>query len=98
MYVTKCCLMYKCTDTWNLLPPSSLMMESSSSECQYTCTWTTQHHIPEDRELYIYCCDGIKSYTIINEILYTLFVAMWKQWIATKLHPVMGFYIVVSLF
>jgi len=46
---------------------------------KYTCTWTTQHHILEDRELYIYCCDSIKSYTIINEILYALFVAMWKQ-------------------
>jgi len=55
------------------------MMESSSSECQYTDTWTTQHHIPEDRELYIYCCDSITSYTIIDEILYALFVAMWKQ-------------------
>jgi hypothetical protein len=67
-YVTRCCIMYKCTDTWKLLPSSSLMMESSSSECLYTCTWTTQHHIPKDRELYIYCCDSIKSYTIINEI------------------------------
>jgi hypothetical protein len=97
MYVTQCCLMY-CTDTWNLLPPSSLMMESSSSECQYTCTWTTWQHISEDRELYIYCCDSTKSYTIINEILYALFVVMWKQWIATRLRPVMGFYIIVSLF
>jgi hypothetical protein len=90
------CISVLTLETCFLNPPSWL--ESSSSEFQYTCTWTTQHHIPEDRDLYIYCRDSIKSYTIINEVLYPLFVTISKQWITTRLHPVMGFYIIVSLF
>lgn len=82
------CISVLTLETCFLHPPSWL--ESSSSECQYTCTWTTQHYIPEDRVLYIYCCDSIKSYTVINEILYPLFLTISKQWIATRLHPVNG--------
>jgi len=91
LHVTQCCLMYKCTDTWNLLPPSSLMIGVIKF-------WMSVHLYMDHTASYPRRQGSLHLLLWQYQIVYPLFVTISKQWITTRLHPVMGFYIIVSLF